>query len=222
MKKTKLVIIGVLLATFTFQIPTFALTEKEEFELYKEFKRNKAKNKQKQSEKNNNQTTPVNININNNNNNNDSSNKNNKSSNSFLVYEQQKKSTVVGGLWSFFIPSAGHLYAQNWIRGSIFLALRVGSLLLMPESSYTTTQKKGTRYNYYYGDTDYYYYTEEYDESKAQMITICTYVYWLTTIFEIYDATKQVEKYNEKLIKNLNLGVSIRQNKPVYALTYKF
>ena len=219
MKRKKIVIIAILLATFTFQIPTVALTEKEEFELYKEFKKNKEKNSKKQPEKNNNQTSPVNININNNNNN--SSDKNDKSSNSFLVYEQQKKSTVVGGLWSFFIPSAGHLYAQNWIRGSIFLALRVGSLLLMPESSYTQTQRTNYK-NSYYGN-EYYTYTDyEYDESKAQMITICAYVYWLTTIFEIYDATKQVEKYNEKLIKNLNLGVSIRQNKPVYALTYKF
>jgi hypothetical protein len=52
------------------------------------------------------------------------------------------KSGFAAGLWAFFIPSAGHAYAGNWLRGLPYLGLEVLFSAFAPTSS-DSSQGKG-------------------------------------------------------------------------------
>ena len=107
-------------------LQSFALTEEEEFELYKEFKAKKQA--EKQADQTTNSTSnaakdnqPVNVIVNNNNygGNNQGSTTNYKKS--LAIYESSKKNPWIGVGLAYLLPTAGHFYANDWGRGLKFL-----------------------------------------------------------------------------------------------------
>jgi hypothetical protein len=104
-------------------------------------------------------------------------------------YERQKKSPLAAGLWSFFLPSAGHAYAGKWGRGLLFF---LGEVVLMSTAMTLGMDEVSTSYNPYSYD---YSYTVEPNG-----------IYWLSyigivglRIWELVDAVKVTNSYNNDL-----------------------
>lgn len=83
------------------------------------------------------------------------------------------KSKLTAGLWAFFIPSAGHAYAGNWLRGLPFLGVE---MFLVEQTPSTTTNDKGVV------------------EAPANW---ATYALLAVKVLEIMDANREVEKWNQ-------------------------
>lgn len=204
-------------------LQSFALTEEEEFELYKEFKAKKQAEKQADQTTNSTSNTakgnqPVNVIVNNNNygGNNQGSTTNYKKS--LAIYESSKKNPWIGAGLAYFLPTAGHFYANDWGRGlKFFLAEAIGVGIMLNAYTY---EEKCNEYGGYYYSYQHCYEEETYDED--QYMTGAT-IYLIAKIWEIFDAYDAVEDHNTKLKQGLDLvyGFDPYYNMTV-GLTYRF
>ena len=118
------------------------------------------------------------------------------------MYQTQKKSEGTAMLFSFIIPTAGHAYAGNWGRGLGFAATQVGLYIM----AFTAGMDEICN-DYGYG----YYYSNCYNEPNG--------LFWVgffgaigTRFYEIFDAGKEVKKYNQKLLMQYGMGPGFSMN----------
>jgi len=118
-----------------------------------------------------------------------------------MMYQTQKKSEGTAMLFSLIIPSGGHAYAGNWGRGLGFAASEVGLIIMalsigISENCYTES-----------------YYTYEYCDYEANGLFWVGYFGAIATRFyEIFDAGKEVKKYNQKLLMQYGMGPGFSMN----------
>ena len=195
-------------------IPVSGITEKEEFELYKEFKLNK-----KEEEKKEKTSSDKNVNIIINNNASDQSRNVSSQKESGIdamyYYDDNKKSPWVGVGLSWLFPTLGHAYAGKWSRALPFVIADVIALGLIGSSV-----EYETRISTSYGNYDYYYEEEHIDETK---LAIGCGLLVISRIWEYFDAYDAVQDYNENLKRKLKLNLTYD---PQYewrtGLTYSF
>ena len=97
-----------------------------------------------------------------------------------LMYNSHKKSPMVGILYSWFFPSLGHAYANNWKRGTYFLA---GEVISIVAGIYIIDE------------------SEDIDEDIGfSMIFV---VAPIISILEKVDAYKEVKRYNHRIYKDI-------------------
>jgi hypothetical protein len=137
-----------------------------------------------------------------------------------MIYESGKKNPTMGVILSCLLTSAGHAYADNWGRGLLFTAGRVASAVLAVTLGIQT--KTETTGGYYYS------YTEETVE--------ITPVYYIglgltvvLAIWEMIDASAEVDKYNKRLYDKImgtksEFGMNIvpTKNGANLVFTYQF
>ena len=197
---------------------SFALTEDEEFELYKEFKAKKASQTKKSTPNETKDTQPVNVVVNNNNYGESNQQTSTNYKKSLAIYESTKKNPWAGVGLAYLLPTAGHFYANDWGRGLKFFLGQVIGLGIMLNSY--TYEEKCTVYDDYY-----YYYDNCYDERvyNEDQALAGTAIYLIARIWEFFDAYDAVEDYNAKLKYGLDLayGFDPYYNMTV-GLTYRF
>jgi hypothetical protein len=180
-------------------VPISALTENEEFELYKQFKlyktsehrtennqkevyqrfRNKLKNKQQKRFKNNHKK--------------------------WNYYKELKKIPAIGVGLSMVIPTLGHAYAGEWSRAMPFLITDVFGVYLCSLS----VQNVHT-------------YSTKTQQSNSNLEIINKEMFYagvglviLTRIIEVFDAHDAVQTYNHKLRKGMGLALKIERDNHV-------
>ena len=119
-----------------------------------------------------------------------------------LWYENEKKSPGLGVLFSFLLPTAGHVYAGDWKRGLLFKGTQIGNIFL---TIYLNNKAWGEYDRTYRGPG--YGAETKYPDYDARLERQSFYPLW-TNIFilfpwEIYDLTKTVKKYNQQLYEKL-------------------
>ena len=119
-----------------------------------------------------------------------------------LWYENEKKSPGLGVLFSFLLPTAGHVYAGDWKRGLLFKGTQIGNIFL---TIYLNNKAWGEYDRTYIGPG--YGAETKYPDYDARLERQSFYPLW-TNIFilfpwEIYDLTKTVKKYNQQLYEKL-------------------
>ena len=184
---------------------SFALSEQEEFELYKEFKAQKASESSSQNQSdtsNDDADTQKEVNVyitNSNDSKTDSSNQFNQKA--FYYYENQKKSLGAAAALAFFIPTSGHAYAGNWLRGLPFLLFEAVGVGIMSDAvSYGEDE---CYYSYYYS------YCEEEEVIDEDQYALGLGILVVAKIWEVFDARATAENYNENLKRGLNLVFNI-------------
>ena len=184
---------------------SFALSEQEEFELYKEFKAQKASESSSQNqndETNESNQKEVNVYITNSNDSKtDSGNQFNQKA--FYYYENQKKSLGTAGVFAFFIPTAGHAYAGNWLRGLPFLLFEAVGVGMMSDA--ITYGEEECYYSYYHS----YYYCEEEEIIDEDQYALGLGILVVAKIWEVFDARATAKNYNEDLKRGLNLVFTV-------------
>jgi len=188
-------------------IPVSGITEKEDFELYKEFKLNKEEKEKTPSDKTvniiiNNATSDQSKNV---------SSQKKLSLDAMYYYDDNKKSPWVGMGLSWLFPTLGHAYAGKWSRALPFVIADVIALGLIGSSVEYETKDK----------SDGYYYEEEHiDETK---LAIGCGLLVISRIWEFFDAYDAVQDYNKNLERKLKLNLTYD---PQYewrtGLTYSF
>ena len=142
-----------------------------------------------------------------------------------MLYSAQKKSGTTAVVLSCLVSSTGHAYAGNWGRGLAFTAGRVGCGIIAMTLGF---EEKTETY-----DDGWY----EYSETTIEI----TPMYYfgvlgasVLAIWEMVDASKEVQKYNSRLYekitgKKLPITLNIAPMKmdngnfsPGLALTYNF
>ena len=140
-----------------------------------------------------------------------------------IYYENEKKSPTTAVLLSILLTSTGHLYADNWGRGLLFSAARVGGVVLALTAGYTSdVYSTPNPYGYSW---DYYYNTET-------RITAWFYIGFgvalVSAVWEAIDASAQVDKYNERLYNKImekelfNINIVPSKNGLQLQLSYSF
>lgn len=123
----------------------------------------------------------------------------------FLQYKKQRKHKTTAVLlslnpWPLPAPY-GLIYTKSYKKAAIYFTIEY-SIVAMAVISYTLSDS---------------------EKSLWPLVWISmTPLFVLTKILEIKDTLYEVEKYNEKIIENLSLEMSIKKNTPMYGLTYKF
>jgi hypothetical protein len=140
-----------------------------------------------------------------------------------MYYENEKKSPTTAVLLSILLTSTGHLYADNWGRGLLFSAARVGGVVLALTAGYTsdvysTPNPYGYSWNYYY--------------NTETRITAWFYIGFgvalVSAVWEAIDASAQVDKFNERLYnkimekKQYNFNIVPSKNGLQLQLSYSF
>jgi hypothetical protein len=136
-----------------------------------------------------------------------------------MAYENEKKTSSIAVGLSIFLPSSGHAYADNWARGLLFTAARVGGgVLVFAAGSHTVTYSMNDAYG-----------TGTMTQNEFTVwfylgIGIAT----VFTVWEAIDASAEVVKYNENLHdrimgkKPYGFNIVPRQNGPQLQFTYDF
>ena len=120
----------------------------------------------------------------------------------FLQKYTKKKTTAVLLSLNPLLPAPfGLIYTESYKKAAIYSTIEC-SIVAMSVISYTLSDSEGVLWPLIF--------------LSMQPLFI------LTKILEIKDTLYEVEKYNEKLIENLNVEVSLKNKTPVYSLTYKF
>jgi hypothetical protein len=111
-----------------------------------------------------------------------------------MLYESQKKNPTMAVAYSCLLPSAGHAYAENWGRGLLFTGGRVlCSVLAITQGIKTETVEYG--------------WGQSYEEVKVtDMYYIGIGGALVLGIWEMFDASSEVTKYNQRLYKRIVLG----------------
>ena len=184
---------------------SFALSEQEEFELYKEFKAQKASESSSQNQSdtsNDDADTQKEVNVyitNSNDSKTDSGNQFNQKA--FYYYENQKKSLGTAGAFAFFIPTAGHAYAGNWLRGLPFLLFEAVGVGMMSDA--VSYGEEECYYSYYYS------YCEEEEIIDEDQYVLGLGILVVAKIWEVFDARATAKNYNEDLKRGLNLVFTV-------------
>lgn len=215
------------LMTLLISMPSLALSEAEEFELYKEFKAQKSAEKSADESKTapdagstkQNQTEDatdkkdVNVVINNNLAQ-PSTQKSEANLNAMYYYEEKKKSPFLASSLSFFVPSLGHAYAGNWFRSlpfTIFIGL--GAALISDSE-----EKREECYGSYY---NYRCYEETITDTDKQTAGVALLT--IAWIWGVVDAADTAKDYNRDLMRGLNLYVDVnRQYDFIAGVQYNF
>ena len=112
-----------------------------------------------------------------------------------LVFENNEKHPELGVIFSIFLPTSGHAYAGNWLRGISFTGSKYSAIIggaLLPEICTTTTHTYGYTYTY----------TNEKCETNPisyVLVGLGVVLHW----WEIIDAGKEVTRYNDKLYRHI-------------------
>lgn len=127
------------------------------------------------------------------------------------MYEGLRKRPVTALLLALILPSTGHAYAGNWLRGLPFAVIRIGFFILIGTSM---------EEQYTYGDFN----SDKNIPDKAYLGAIG---YAFTTIFEMVDAATEADKYNQKLWNRIQsekpgLGVNITPYKDGVSLRLSY
>lgn len=144
----------------------------------------------------------------------------------FSVFTQEKIDAVRGKkskgtaiAYSILLPSAGHAYAGNWVRGLPFAATRVAGVVV------ALTLGSEDVYTY---DPEYYYASYGYWSTETtEWLYVGIGIFAATTVWEVIDASGLVDRYNEQLLKKNNdntIGFDIvpSKNGPKFQLSYRF
>ena len=120
-----------------------------------------------------------------------------------LVFENNEKHPELGVIFSIFLPTSGHAYAGNWLRGIIFTGSKYSAIIggaLLPEKCSTTTYPTDTfnSTSPSYGFTDIYKKCET-DPISYVLFGLGVVLHW----WEIIDAGKEVTRYNDKLYRHI-------------------
>jgi hypothetical protein len=107
-----------------------------------------------------------------------------------MLYETQKKNPGTAVVFSCLLTSAGHAYAGNWGRGLLFTAARVGCAVFAVTAG--IEEKEYNDYGYYYTETEI---TSAYYIGMSGAL--------IFAIWEMFDAHKEVERYNRKLYNRI-------------------
>ena len=117
-----------------------------------------------------------------------------------MMYQAQKKSEGTAMIFSFILPSAGHAYAGNWGKGIGFAGAEAGLIL--------AALILGIEENCYpdgWGYEDCYY--------ETNMFFIAGYAGAIATRFyEIFDAGREVKKYNHQLLMQYGINPGFSMN----------
>ena len=118
-----------------------------------------------------------------------------------MMYQTQKKSEGTAMLFSFIIPSGGHAYAGNWGRGLGLAASEVGLLIMAISIGFTENCSSS------------YYSAYEYCDYEPNGLFWVGYLGAIATRFyEIFDAGKEVKKYNNQLLMQYGLNPAFSMN----------
>lgn len=93
-----------------------------------------------------------------------------------MKYEQEKKNPALAVYLALMLPSAGHAYAGNWVRGLTFLAGEVGGFVVVGVSAIAA-----------------------YPSKDHTFVSISMVGLLLIKLWEFIDAWMEVEKYNSNL-----------------------
>ena len=142
------------------------------------------------------------------------------------LYESSKKSSGTAIPLSIILPSAGHAYAHNWGRGLLFAGGRIGGVVLAlqgiergVENVFESGTSNGISF-YYRVSNDRTEYTGWFYAGIASAIGL--------TIWEAIDASAEVDRYNERLYKEivgvipLGLNIVPSKNGPQLQFSYAF
>jgi hypothetical protein len=133
--------------------------------------------------------------------------------NAFYYYEDAKKNQFLGVVLSYFLPTAGHFYADDWGRGLPFLLAEVGGAVLMVQSV-----KDECVYSY-----SYYSYYDCYETRDEEKYNLGLTILLVAKIWEMFDANDAVKDYNRKLKRGLNLQVGLNPRRELIAgASYRF
>jgi hypothetical protein len=112
-----------------------------------------------------------------------------------IIYSMAGKHSGTAVFLSLLVPSAGHAYAGKWGRGLLFTAGEAGSVILAYKVGITKTEVSD-RYGRYtkIGINSIYY--------IGFASALCL------KIWEVCDAANIVDKYNQGVWQNINLGVA--------------
>jgi hypothetical protein len=213
-------------------VNAFSLTEAEEFELYKEFKMQKATESSLQKEASPvndapQAATPTPVIIHNNNQPQfvaPSVAENSWSQREFIrgasLYEANKKTPFVASIWGIIIPTAGHLYAGSWGRSIPFLVGMVGGTVLVVGSMETVCRPT---YVYRDKDTDNEYLSCEVKIVNESQYSVGAAIVALSYIWSIFDAYDSANDYNQTLRKGFGLTMAVPGYRGVTAgVAYRF
>ena len=118
-----------------------------------------------------------------------------------LMYQTQKKNEGTAMLFSLIIPSGGHAYAGNWGRGLGLAASEVGLLIMAISIGFTENCSSS------------YYSAYEYCDYEPNGLFWVGYLGAIATRFyEIFDAGKEVKKYNQRLLMQYGMGPGFSMN----------
>ena len=117
-----------------------------------------------------------------------------------MMYQMQKKSEGTAMLFSFLLPTAGHAYAGNWGRGLGFAATEVGL--------YIMALTLGIQENCSLDDWGY---EDCYIEPNV-LFAVGVFGAIGTRFFEIFDAGKEVKKYNQSLLMQYGINPALSMN----------
>ena len=122
------------------------------------------------------------------------------------MYQTQKKSEGTAMLFSFIIPTGGHAYAGNWGRGLGFAATQVG--LYIAAFTIGMDEVDDCYYDYTYGYEECY--SSYYEPNGIFLIGIFGAIG--TRFYEIFDAGKEVKKYNQQLLMRYGMNPGFSMN----------
>ena len=109
-----------------------------------------------------------------------------------MMYNSHKKNPMTGVLYSWFFPSLGHAYANNWKRGTYFLVGEaisiIGGMMLYEITECYDNPNSGQTCNRPYEDIGPYI-----------TIIVTPIIY----IWEKVDAYKEVKRYNRRIYKDI-------------------
>lgn len=112
-----------------------------------------------------------------------------------VIYCNQKDKTVAA-LFSIILPSAGHAYAENWGRGMLFVA---GETIIIGSIAYGYKEVAKLKSND----------NKIYNAGQSNLLFGLGYASLIgLRIWEIIDATKEVDKYNFDNTPSYTFGVS--------------
>ena len=126
-----------------------------------------------------------------------------------LWYQNEKKSSGLGVLYSFLLPTAGHAYAGDWKRALLFKGSQIGMVFLhlsLYNKAWGEWDEDHYDRNWFddYGDSNAHPGYPDYDSKLlAQAYYPLFAGVFILLPLEYYDVTKTVKKYNQQLYEKL-------------------
>ena len=119
-----------------------------------------------------------------------------------MMYQSQKKSEGTAMIFTFLLPTAGHAYAGNWGKGVGLFAAEIG-LMIMASTIGISESCDSYDYGYYYSYCDY---------EPNGLFYVGFFGAIATRLYEIFDAGKEVRKYNQRLMMRYGINPGFSMN----------